>query len=489
MSDTMSNMSFVPLPGSERGPIPSAVPAGSLDGSERIEITIVTRRKAELPRTASGVPVRLSRDELRQQYGSDPADQALVADVLTGLGLGLEVTSRDPGSRRLKVAGPVSALARAFGTTLSLVTSTGPGQSRPVTHRYRQGGLQIPAQLAGVVVAVLGLDNRPQARPHVRRAELAAQQVSYTPPQVAAIYQFPEGTDGTGQTIAIIEFGGGFVDTDLDTYFPSLGLAVPSVTVVGVDGASNGGVEGQDPPDDYFEVALDIEVAGSVAPGAALVVYFAPGSDQGWLDAVSEAIQATPTPTAVSISWGGSEDNGDAQGNAALDAVFADAVALGVNVCVSSGDGGSSDGVGDGNPHCDFPASSPHVLACGGTSLQADPATGVISSETVWNDSSGVSGGGVSDVFAPPAWQAAAGVSANPGGGTGRGVPDVAGNADPGTGYLVLFNNNQLLGGGTSAVAPLWAALTCRWAQAVGGPLGVLLQQGRGDHRQTASVR
>ena len=184
------------------------------------------------------------------------------------------------------------------------MTSTGPGQSRPVTHRYRQGGLQIPAELAGVVVAVLGLDNRPQARPHVRRAELAAQQVQYTPPQVAAIYQFPEGTDGTGQTIAIIELGGGFVDTDLDTYFPSLGLAVPSVTVVGVDGASNGG-EGQDPPQEYVEVALDIEVAGSVAPGAALVVYFAPNSDQGWLDGVSEAIQATPTPTAVSISWGG----------------------------------------------------------------------------------------------------------------------------------------------------------------------------------------
>ena len=304
MSNTLSNMSFVPLPGSERGPIPSAVLAGSLDESERIEITIVTRRMAELPRTARGVPVRLSRDELRRQHGSDPADQALVADVLTGLGLGLEVTSRDPGSRRLKVAGPVSALARAFGTTLSLVTSTGPGQSRPVTHRYRQGGLQIPAELAGVVVAVLGLDNRPQARPHVRRAELAAQQVQYTPPQVAAIYQFPEGTDGTGQTIAIIELGGGFVDTDLDTYFPSLGLAVPSVTVVGVDGASNGG-EGQDPPQEYVEVALDIEVAGSVAPGAALVVYFAPNSDQGWLDGVSEAIQATPTPTAVSISWGG----------------------------------------------------------------------------------------------------------------------------------------------------------------------------------------
>ena len=170
---------------------------------------------AELRRTAGGVPVRLSLDELQGSYGSDPADQALVADVLTGLGLGLEVTSSDPGSRRLTVAGPVSALARAFGTTLSLVTSEGHGQAGPVTHRCREGGLQVPAELAGIVVAVLGLDSRPQARSQLRRRDhAAAQTVSYTPPEVAAFYAFPGGADGTGQAIAIIEFGGGFAESN-----------------------------------------------------------------------------------------------------------------------------------------------------------------------------------------------------------------------------------------------------------------------------------
>jgi kumamolisin len=325
---------------------------------------------AELRRTAGGVPDRLSLDELQGSYGSDPADQALVADVLTGLGLGLEVTSSDPGSRRLTVAGPVSALARAFGTTLSLVTSEGHGQAGPVTHRCREGGLQVPAELAGIVVAVLGLDSRPQARSQLRRRDhAAAQTVSYTPPEVAAFYAFPGGADGTGQAIAIIEFGGGFAESDLNTYFSGLGITTPSVTAVGVDGASN--MAGQDPTGADGKVLLDIEVAGSVAPGAAQVVYFSPNTDHGFVDAVTEAIHATPTPTAVSISWGQSEDSWTALGRISLDAAIADGAALGVTVCVAAGDKGSGVGITDGQPHCDFPASSPNALACGGQACRA----------------------------------------------------------------------------------------------------------------------
>ncbi|MGO9293014.1 MAG: protease pro-enzyme activation domain-containing protein [Streptosporangiaceae bacterium] len=463
----MTEVSLVPLPGSERAALPSATAVGTIDESERIQITLITRRMAELPRDPDGAPVRLSRDELRQRHGSDPAEQALVADVLTGLGL--EVTDRDPAGRRLQAAGPALQLARAFGAELRLVTSTAP-DSAQVRHRYREGGLQVPAELDGIVVAVLGLDNRPQARPQLRRrAAAAAQQVSYTPPQVAEAYQFPAGTDGSGQLIAVIELGGGFAASDLDTYFSGLGISPPAVTAVGVDGASN--VPGQAANGADGEVLLDIEVAGSVAPGAGQTVYFAPNTDQGFVDAVTTAIHATPTPTAVSISWGQSEDAWTAQARTALDAAIADGAALGVTVCVAAGDNGSTDGATDGQQHCDFPASSPHALACGGTSLRADPATGVISSETVWNDGqgAGAGGGGVSDVFPLPAWQQAAGVPARSGsGGTGRGVPDVAGNADPETGYQVLVDGQQTVIGGTSAVAPLWAALVCRLAEATG---------------------
>jgi kumamolisin len=469
----MTRPGLVQLAGSDRRPVADARLAGQLDPSERIELTLVTRRAADLPRTAAGVPVRLSREELRQAYGSARADQELVAEVLTGLDPAIEVTGADPGSRRMTLAGPAGVLARAFGTELALVTTPGPGGSL-VTHRYRSGSLQIPAELDGILIAVLGLDTRPQAVPHFILAAPEAVQVSYTPPEVAGIYQFPAGTDGTGQTIGIIELGGGFAQSDLSTYFSGLGLATPSVTAVGVDGATN--VPDQDPQGADAEVLLDIEMVGSVAPGAAQLVYFAPNTDQGFVDAVTTAVHAEPTPAAVTISWGGPESSWAAQSITALDEAIADGVALGVTVTVAAGDNGSSDGVSDGQPHVDFPASSPHALGCGGTTLEADPATGAVSSETVWNDGTagGATGGGVSAVFSLPAWQASAGVPAAPAGGTGRGVPDVAGNADPNTGYQVRVDGQQTVIGGTSAVAPLWAALASRLTQSLETRLGLM---------------
>jgi kumamolisin len=471
----MTAPSLVPLAGSQRSELPAATAAGPVDPAELVELTLITRRAASLPQTADGVPVRLTRAELRQRYGAVPADHELVANVLTDIDPAMQVTAQDPGARRITVAGPLGTLASAFGADLSLVTSTNHAGAA-VTHRYRSGGLQVPALLDGIVVAVLGLDNRPQAVPHFRLAAPAAQQVSYTPPQVAQLYNFPAGTDGTGHTVAIIELGGGFSATDLDSYFSSLGIATPSVTAVGVDGASN--VSDQDPQGADGEVLLDIEVVGAVAPGAAQLVYFAPNTDQGFVDAVTTAVHALPTPVAVSISWGGPESSWTTQSMTALDQAIADGAALGVTVTVAAGDNGSGDGVSDGEPHTDFPASSPHALACGGTSLRANQSTGTISSETVWNDGAGggATGGGVSVAFPMPAWQASAGVPARSAGGSGRGVPDVAGNADPATGYQVLIDGQQIVIGGTSAVAPLWAALVARFAQALGKSFGLMQQ-------------
>jgi kumamolisin len=469
----MPEFPSVPLPGSERATIAGAVPAGTLDSSERIEVTLITRRRAELPAEALSGLARLSPAELSARHGTDPADIELIGAVLGGYGL--DITEVDAGSRRVKVAGTIADLSAAFGATLALVTSPHPDRrSGTVTHRYREGGLRVPADLAGIVTAVLGLDDRPQARPQLRWAKAAAAPVSYTPVQVAGMYEFPAGTDGTGEVIAIIELGGGFGQPDLDAYFAGLGVPRPTVTAVGVNGAVN--QPGQAPSGADGEVLLDIEVAGAVAPGAQQFVYFAPNTDQGFVDAVSTAVHATPTPTVVSISWGQSEDSWTAQARTALDQAIADGAALGVSVCVAAGDNGSSDGQSDGLVHTDFPASSPHALACGGTSLHGDPATGSITSETVWNDGAGggATGGGVSDVFGLPAWQAAAGVPARVGGGIGRGVPDVAGNADPNTGYQVLVDGQQSVIGGTSAVAPLWAALIARMAQAKGKRFGLI---------------
>jgi kumamolisin len=201
---------------------------------------------------------------------------------------------------------------------------------------------------------------------------------------------------------------------------------------------------------------LDIEVVAAVAVGAKVAVYFAPNTDQGFLDALTMAIHDTKNkPSVISISWGGPESSWTAQAMQAMDSAAQAAAALGVTITVASGDNGSDDGVGDGANHVDFPASSPHVLACGGTTLKGSGST--ISSEVVWNETTsqeGATGGGISTVFAQPAWQKSIAATAK-----GRGVPDVSGDADPSTGYQVRVDGRKLVIGGTSAVAPLWAGL------------------------------
>jgi kumamolisin len=465
----------VPLAGSERAAIPGVQDLGPVDEQERIEVTLVLRRRTELPDELVFSPEVISPTELADAYGASPADIGRVRDTLTGFGL--EITATDEASRRMKVSGTAATLGQAFGATLRQARSAHPGGGE-AEHRYREGALQVPAALDGIVTAVLGLDNRPQVRAHFRAAATdAAQTTSYTPPQVAQAYQFPAGTDGTGQTIAILEFGGGFSTSDLQTYFSGLGLPVPSVTATAVDGASN--APGSDPTGADGEVLLDIEVAGSVANQAAQVVYFGPNTDQGFIDALSEAAHASPTPTAISISWGGPEETWTTQTRTSLDQAMSDAAALGITVTVAAGDNGSSDGETDGKNHCDYPASSPYALGCGGTRLEASTSTGVISSETVWNDGSsgGATGGGISTLYPLPSWQASAGVPAASVSTGGRGVPDVAGNADPQTGYQVLVDGKQSVYGGTSAVAPLWAALIARLAQSTGRTFGLFQTQ------------
>ncbi len=470
MANTDRPIDLRPLPGSERVAAEGLAPASvSLQPTDQIQATVVLRRRVQVDPAEVTTGPPMSRDVLAETIGADPADVALTESTLGSLGLA--IVSTDAPSRRIRVSGTVEQMSRVFGAQLEVVTSRSVGGDQ-VEHRHRTGGLMVPAALDGVVTAVLGLDDRPQARAEFRIAEAKAVSVSYTPVELGAIYRFPQGTDGTGETIAIIELGGGFAQKELDSYFSGLGITSPKVTAVGVDGAKN--QPGKDPSGADGEVLLDIEVAGALSPGAHLVVYFAPNTDAGFVDAVSDAAHAAVTPTSISISWGQDEDQWTGQARSALDAAFVDAAALGITVTVAAGDNGSADSATDGKNHADFPASSPHVLACGGTSLHASGST--VSSETVWNNGAGggATGGGVSDVFPLPEWQAKSGVPAPTAKAGGRGVPDVAAVADPQTGYQVLVDGRRAVYGGTSAVAPLWAALVARLAQATGSPLGLV---------------
>ncbi|MBC8751344.1 kumamolisin [Paraburkholderia sp. WC7.3g] len=465
------------LPGSERKVEQGTKVIGQCDPAERIEVFVILRRQQQaqfdalMKRIAAGdASVKpLSREALAQDYGAAPEDIGKVRAFAAAHGL--TVAREDSAARSVLLSGTIAQFQSAFEVKLELYQHHVAGQ-----FRGRAGAISVPDDLHGVVEAVLGLDNRPQARPHFRIrppfVPARALQVSYTPPQLASLYQFPQG-DGGGQCVGIIELGGGYNTSDLKTYFSSLGVSEPTVTPVGVDQAGN--QPSGDPNGPDGEVTLDIEIVGAIVPRAAIAVYFTQNSDAGFIDAVSRAVHDTTNkPSVISISWGAPESVWTSQSMQALNSVLQSAAALGVTVCAASGDSGSSDGSGGGDA-VDFPASSPYVLACGGTHLSASGSA--ITREVVWNDGAqgGASGGGVSTAFPVPAWQGGLSATATGSGSqplSGRGVPDVAGDASPLTGYDVLIDGTQTVVGGTSAVAPLWAALIARINAAKGQPAG-----------------
>ena len=466
----MPSKRYVAIRGSRRDPRPGATKTGSCDPRERMRVTVVLRRSPSRKRSKTLAQLaargeRLTRGEYEARYGADPKDVKKVK-AFAGTN-GLKVSKVNVGARTVILSGTAGAFSRAFQVSLDRY------EHPAGAYRGRTGSVRVPAALKNIIKGVHGLDNRPQARAHCRIAAAAA--VSYTPPQDAKLYGFPSGMNGQGQTIGIIDLGGGYSQSDLDSYFSALGISPsPTVLSVSVDGGKNQPTGDPNGPD--AEVMLDIEVAGAVAPGARIVVYFAPNTDSGFLDAINQAVMDKRNkPSVISISWGGPESAWTSQSLKSYNAALESATVVGVTVCVACGDDGSSDGVADGKAHVDFPASSPYALACGGTHLVGSGAS--ITDEEVWNDlpDNGATGG-VSDAFSLPSWQNAANVptSVNPGNRKGRGLPDVAGDADPLTGYQVEVDGSNTVIGGTSAVAPLLAGLIALFNQALTSSVGYL---------------
>ncbi len=379
---------------------------------------------------------------------------------------GLEVTAVEPGRRLIRLSGTAAQMEAAFRTTLHHC------REGARTYRARSGTLSLPQALHGIVEAVLGLDTRPVAQPRSIIRPAASTAASFLPNVVGALYNYPSGVTGAGQCIGLIELGGGYTDADTAAAFQAMGLPAPTVVAVPVDGGGNAptpdsGADG--------EVALDIQVAGGVAPGARIAVYFAPNTDAGFVDAITAATHdASNKPSVLSISWGSAEANWTAQAMTAMTSALRDAAGLNISVLVAAGDNLATDGVSDGKAHVDFPASSPWAIGCGGTLIEVTGQQ--IVKETVWNEGTSGTGGGISDVYPVPDFQSAAGLpkSVNDGH-AGRGVPDVAGDADPNSGYVVVLNGQQQVVGGTSAVAPLWAGLAALINEKAARPAGFFL--------------
>jgi len=477
------------LEASERKPRSGAKRTGAADPNEVFTVSVRVRRRSDAPplpdlanlaATPIGEKQYLSREDFAAHYGAAQADLDKIAQFAQTNGL--EVVESSIPRRTVVLKGTAAQMGKAFAVELGIY------ESKNEKYRGREGAVHVPTDIAEIVEGVFGLDNRQMARPMNRRstrkpADITPAQatVPLTPPQVAQLYGFPASPNAAGQTIGILEFGGGYKLSDVQLFYNSVGVPVPSITAVSVDGQPNA------PGNDNFttETLLDIDVSGSVARGAKIAVYFAPWSEQGWVDVVTKAVtDAVNKPSVLSISYGWPENesiDGLTWSLAAIKAVnatFQEAAAMGVTVFVSSGDSGSDCGIGDKKAHVDYPGSDPYVTCCGGTTLSN--VSGLTFTEHVWNDN-GITGGGISDIFVPPnfplpVWQGWANIpgSANDGH-KGRGIPDIAGNADPDSGYQ-LFQNGVNIGavGGTSATAPLYAGLTALMNAGTGEPAGYL---------------
>jgi kumamolisin len=503
---------WVELAGSEREPTHGATVGDPTPASESFEVSVKVRRRTPLPRITPGPHQHMTHAEYAANHGADPDDIKKVEAFARHFHL--KVQAALPAERTVLLEGTAGDFSKAFGVELR-THHLANGQ----TYRGRVGKISIPSELEEAVVGVFGLDNRRVAWPNVRftrsmtaqaeRTAKASPATQFQTPgpieaffanQLAKSYNFPTGVDGTGQTIGIVELGGGFRQQDLDSYFQQAGLTKPEIAVGKVTGGATNAPdpEAQDQPD--VEVLLDMEVVGSVAPGAKMVVYFVKdGSDQQCLRGVTAAVHdASANISVLSLSWGGPEfETGQGalsrtqkQFQTNLNDVLEAAAHLGITVCVSSGDNASAcmplndpSRPWDGHAHVSFPASSPFVLACGGTHV-IDSAAAPLKEES-WHPEANVgTGGGISRFFKLPSYQQAIVTQSavNPGGGPGRGVPDVAADSAQESGYRVIVDGmtfpdpSQNLPpiGGTSAAAPLWAGLIALLNQTLKTRLGFI---------------
>jgi kumamolisin len=468
------NPSHIELYGSRRPLKRGAQRVRDVDPHSLIEVTVTLRRKDEENEELGVNPISLGQNT--EQFGADITDVQKVESVLRPYGLSLQHVSADRHS--LRFIGTAAAMESAFRPGLGIYHSLRQGE-----YRGRESILQIPAELDGLVTGVFGLDQRQVAR----RADIDKSKVQsaipLTPSDLEVRYKFPDAGN-TRQRIAIAEFGIGltngsnlppaYIPDDVAALTQKYGRDIPKIEIVPVNLVPLTETQLAHLPLDMraacaeitAEVMMDVEIVAALCSNDTIAVYFASFDEKGWIDLLDKVVEEpTELPVSLSISWGLAEDSPDWSSAALteIDSRLKTAARLGITVCVSSGDDGSGDGIDDNRGHVDFPASSPNVLAVGGTMLSG-------AEEVTWWESpgrrvprkgGGATGGGVSVIFPRPSWQNVSVASINPASIDGRVVPDVAALAGAPLYDLVLFGNDAP-NGGTSASAPVWAALIAR---------------------------
>lgn len=439
-----------------------------------IGVTIIVRSRAseaEIDATLEQVSRRerlpLTDAEFKQQFGADLKAMQKVREFANSHNL--TVKEEDERSGKIYLTGSPSELGKIFEVELE-------EQKGIVTHG-RNGVIQIPEELKDSVQGIFGLEKERKVVPHISREKAQinprGSRFAFYPDEVADFYKFPKEAMGAGQSVAILQFGGGLDFSDNAKYYENHNYKTPEIHVTGVDGASNapGG-------SDDDEVALDSQIIGVIAPDAKQQIIFAHNTDQGFLDAITRATfpeSGESQNSAISLSWGSPESSWAPETMQAMNRALKFAALKGISVFVAAGDDGAVDRSKDGRLNVDFPASSPWVTGVGGTRIYPEKDL-----EIVWNEggtqSESTTGGGVSEVFPLPTFQKNSGVplNGNKTGRAGRGVPDIAGNAANNSGYLIRVDGHETVRGGTSAAAPLYAALAMRVNSAIQQPMGYI---------------
>ena len=461
--------------------VPAMRPEGwskSLIGNDHVEIAVALRLWNDdgAQHTMQERMQPWTSDELSAKHGVPTDIRSRLIQWLTASGM--TVTRQSPYIVYLQ--GTFAEAAGTFDIRFDF------RQEGTVRHFRLDRDPEVPDWAVSWISGIVGLENVARMSPRFvipsDDQQLANQGQGFFPSDLETAYRFPAQFDGSGQTIGLLEFSNGYSQSDIEGFWQQMGITPPPVDFVSVDGTLNdGGISSVD-----MEATLDIEWAGAMAPGARLVVYEASSgtSDQSFglsvLKALDYAVHdTTRKPSVLSISYGDGETRFPAAEMQAWDSAMAEGTLLGVTTFVASGDQGAYGLHGPGTPipHADAPANCPHAVAVGGTHVVLNP-NGTIQSETGWTDTNnnGASGGGISQVFPVPSYQANLTLPVKPGDHSGRGIPDVAANADPNTGYAVMFQGSMTVVGGTSAASPLWAALWARVNQARAaakkGPVG-----------------
>jgi kumamolisin len=457
--------------GGSRDAPEGAAAAGAVDRNERVTITVHVKRRSPdkfAPGSAGDLArlrVPITREALAVQRARTHG-RAAARVTRFAKANGLVVRETDVTRRRVVLEGTAQQMTELFGIALAMYDDgRGP-------FRARTGPLFVPAEIAPWTRAVLGFDQRPLVVRRLQDLAGVGQGNGLLPTEIAALYGLRLDRDVSTQCVGIIALGGGYLQTDLDAAAVAVQRPPAHVVDQSVGGASNafGGGTLADQ-----EIALDLQVLAGLIPKARIVVYFAQNNIRVLADALHQAVwDDVNRPQVLSVSWGSAEKFWTVDARDAVQAALADAVRLNVSVVFAAGDELATAGLTDGKAHVSFPASSPYVLSCGGTTPMLD-AGGAIATEAVWNEGFQGTGGGISDVFPVPDYQSGLALPASVNDkALRRGVPDVAGAAAKTPGYRIFVNGAPATKDGTSAVTPLWAALIAHANAQRGAPIGLV---------------